>query len=121
MNASKEQLREVRGTALRRRIWYKALDCVDRGIINLTISVVEHVKSPTLIRSISEILAKLRGALESAFTRHLKYGSRKLVDIMEVALSFGNEDALKWGTDAFARLLAVNDYNNPAGWGQAPG
>jgi len=118
---SKEQLREVRSTALRRRVWYKALDGIERGIINLTISVVEGVKSPTLMREISKILVKLREALESAFTRHLNYGSKKLVDIIKIALSFGNEEALKWGTDSFARLLTVNNYNNPVGWKQASG
>lgn len=120
MFVSTEQLREVRGAALRRRVWYKALDGIERGIMNLTISVVGGVKSPTLMREISKILVKLREALESAFTRHLEeYGSRKLVDIIKIALSFGNEDALRWGTDSFARLLTVNNYNNPAGWKQA--
>ncbi|MFH2112171.1 MAG: hypothetical protein ABIJ47_13035 [Candidatus Bathyarchaeota archaeon] len=122
MFVSEEQLREVRGTALRRRVWYKVLDGIERGIVNLTISVVGGVKSPTLMREISKILVKLRDALESAFTRHLEeYGSRKLVEIIKVALSFGNEEALRWGTDSFARLLAVNNYNNPAGWKQASG
>lgn len=117
---SKEQLREVRSTALRRRVWYKALDGIERGIINLTISVVEGVKSPTLMREISKILVKLQEAFKGAFTRHMEeYGSRKLVDIIKIALSFGNEEALRWGIDSFARLLTVNNYNNPVGWKQA--
>lgn len=119
---SKELLREARGTALRRRVWYKALDGIERGIINLTINVVDSVKSPTLLRELSKILAKLREAFKSAFTRHLEgYGYRKLVDYIKVALSFGNEGALGWRTDSYAMLLAVNDYNNPVGWRQASG
>ena len=120
MSVSKKQLREARGTALRRRVWYKALDNVERGIVNLTISIVESVKSPGLRGEIYKILFKLRRALRSAFSTHMEeYGARKLVDIIRVALSFGNEEARNWGTDQFARLLAVNNYNNPAGWKQA--
>ena len=121
MFVSKEQLREVRSTALRKRVWYKALDGIERGIINLTISVVGGVKSPTLMREISKILVKLREAFKSAFTRHLNYGSRKLVDILKIALGFGNQAALGWETDSFAMLLTVNNYNNPVGWKQVSG
>ena len=117
---SKEFLREVRGIALRKRVWYRALDEIERGIVNLTISVVESVKSPTLVREISKILAKLREAFKSAFIKHVEnYGFKKLMDVINVAVSLGNVEALKWGSESFARLLAVNNYNNPVGWRQA--
>jgi len=121
MVVSREQLREVRGAALRRRVWYKVLDDLERGIVNLTICVVESVRSPTLMREISRILVKLRGALETAFERHLGYGFSRVAGIVEVAVGFGNEGARGWGTDAFAWLLAVNEYYNPVGWRRAPG
>ena len=117
---SKELLREVRGIALRKRVWYRALDEIERGIVNLTISVVESVKSPTLVREISKILAKLREAFKSAFIKHVEdYGFRKLMDVINVAVGFGNVEALRWGSESFARLLAVNNFNNPVGWRQA--
>jgi hypothetical protein len=117
---SKELLREVRGIALRKRVWYKALDEIERGIVNLTISIVERVKSRLLMQEISKILDKLREAFKSAFTRHVEdYGFKKLMDVINVAVSFGNQEALKWGSKSFARLLAVNNYNNPVGWKQA--
>jgi len=121
MSISRDQLREARCTALRRRVWYKALDHIERGIVNLTISIVESVKSPMLMGEICKILFKLRRALKGAFSTHLdEYGAKKLMDIIRVALSFGNEEARSWGTVHFARLLAVNNYNNPVGWKQAP-
>lgn len=117
---SKELLREVRGIALRKRVWYKALDGIERGIVNLTISVVESVKSPTLVRELSKILAKLREAFKSAFIKHVEdYGFKKLMDVINVAVGFGNVEALKWESESFAKLLAVNNYNNPVGWRQA--
>jgi hypothetical protein len=117
---SKELLREVRGIALRKRVWYKALDEIERGIVNLTISIVERVKSRLLMQEISKILDKLREAFKSAFTRHVEdYGFKKLMDVINVAVSFGNQEALKWGSESFAKLLAVNNYNNPVGWKQA--
>jgi hypothetical protein len=39
-------LREVRALALRKRVWYRVLDGLERGILNLTIGYVECVKSP---------------------------------------------------------------------------
>jgi len=117
---SKELLREVRGIALRKRVWYKALDEIERGIVNLTISVVESVKSLTLVRELVKILAKLREAFKSAFVKHVEdYGFRKLMDVINVAVGFGNVEALKWGSESFARLLALNNFNNPVGWRQA--
>jgi len=78
------------------------------------------VKSRALIQQISGILDKLREAFKSAFVRHVEdYGFRKLMDVIRVAVGFGNLGALEWDSESFARLLAVNDYNNPVGWRQA--
>ena len=120
MALSNELLRGIRSIALRKRVWYRALDKVERGIVDLTISVVESVKSLTLVRELAKILAKLREALKSAFTRHVEdYGYRKFVEVVRVAVSFGNGEALRWGSEQLARLLALNNYNNPVGWRQS--
>jgi len=117
---SGELLRGVREAALRKRVWFKALDGVERGIINLTIGVVERVRSPTLAREVSLILEKLREALKSAFVRHVEdYGYGKLAGVIGVAVSFGNVAALGWGSESFARLLAVNNFNDPGGRSQS--
>ena len=57
---SRDYLKEVRYAALRKRVWYRVLDRVERGIFNLTISVVERVQSEVLATEIVKILAKLR-------------------------------------------------------------
>ena len=40
---SQNYLKEVRYAALRKRVWYRVFDRVERGIVNLTIGVVERV------------------------------------------------------------------------------
>ena len=112
-------LREIRGLALRKRVWFEALDGVERGIVNLTISVVGSVRSLTLVHALSRILAKLRVAFRGAFVRHVEeYGWGRLMDVVQVSLSWGNAGAVGWRTEGFARLLALNDYHNPVGWRQ---
>ena len=51
-------LRTVRYQALRKRVWYRAIDDLERGIINLTVRVVEDVKSLTLIHVLEGIVAR---------------------------------------------------------------
>ena len=64
---SQKYLKEVRYAALRKRVWYRALDRVERGIIDLTICVVEKVQSQVLAKELVKILVKLRDASKSAF------------------------------------------------------
>lgn len=115
---SKEFLREVRYKALRKRVWYKALDRIERGMVNLTISVVERVKSYTLASELTKILDKLREAMKSAFIRHCEsYGRKKLIEVVGIALSFGSTDAKDWhGDESMVRLLALNNFYDPVGW-----
>jgi hypothetical protein len=115
---SKKILREVRYNALRKRIWYKVLDGIERGIVNLTISIIDHVKSFTLAKEIIKILNKLSEASKNVFTKHFEiFGLSKVKELVEIAVGFGNTSAFKWISDeTYAKLLTVNDINNPVGW-----
>lgn len=115
---SKEILREVRNNALRKRIWYKVLDSIERGIVNLTISIIDNVKSYTLKKEIIKILNKLREASKNLFTKHYEiFGLSKVKELVGIAVGFGNTSAFKWISDEmYAKLLTVNDINNPIGW-----
>ena len=76
---SRNYLKTVRYAALRKRVWYRVLDRVERGIIDLTIVYVEKVQSQVLAKELVKILAKLRDASKSAFTRHVEgFGYGKL-------------------------------------------
>ena len=112
-----DYLKSVRLTALRKRTWFKALDKLERGILNLTIKFVEKLKSQVLAGHIVKILAKLRDAAKCAFTMHVEsYGYRKLRETVEQALGLGY-DATGWVRDiGFAEWFALNNYYNPVGW-----
>jgi len=108
----------VRRRALRRGIWYKALDGVERGIVELSCRVVDEVKSLDLARVIVRILAKLRDASKSPFSRHVeRVGLVKARRVVEQALELGCVEAGGWLSEGFARYLAFIDFNHPSGWG----
>jgi hypothetical protein len=105
-----EHLRAVRGLALRKRVWYRALDGLERGIVNLTIKLVESVKSLRLAETISEIMLKLEGILKSKYTRQLEaYGYSKMREVIAAAVRLGCKEALSWASESFARLLTLNN------------
>ena len=108
----------VRRKALRRGVWHSALDKLDRGILNLTIKLVEDVKSSTLGVAVTRILARLVEACKSPLVRYFEeHGYDKLRNIVEIAVSFGSRVASEWLTDHdFAWYISVNNYNNPIGW-----
>jgi len=112
-------LRDVRRKALRRGVWYSALDRVERGIIVLTSRVVDVVRSVKLGVEIVMILAKLREAFKSRFVRHMEsYGLEEARKVAGQAAAFGNEEAEAWIYDfSFARYLTFMDLNRPSGWG----
>jgi hypothetical protein len=115
---SPEYLRCIRRNAVRKRTWFQALDKLERGIVNLTIKIVDSLKSQLLTAQIVTILVKLRDAAKCAFTKHVEsYGYQKLRETVETAVSLGNNAAQCWIRElGFAEWFASNDYNNSVGW-----
>ena len=113
-----EYLRGVRVNALRKRTWFKALDRVERGIVDLTIKMVKTLKSHVLAGEIVKILVKLKEADKGAFTRHIEsYGYQKLKIVVAQAASFGSNVAHSWLRELdYAAWLALNNIYNPVGW-----
>lgn len=119
MSITVSHLRRVRSLTLRKRVWYKTLDKLERGIIDLTINLVESVRSPTLVDLVEKILAKLEKAVNS-FTRQCEtYGREKMRELVETAQRFGNRVCGEWYSDAFAKLLTLNEYHSRTLWRQA--
>jgi hypothetical protein len=112
-------LTEVRRKALRRGVWYGALDRVERGILSLAAQVVERVESVVLGVELVKIIGKLNDAMRSGFVRHMRsFGVRRAREIRDQAVGFGYSGARGWLWDqGFVRYLAVLDYCQPAGWG----
>ena len=109
----------VRRKALRKRVWWMALDRVERAIIDLTIRVVQRVQSETLGEEIVKILKKLKDALKSPFVKLMEsYGLETARKLSRQALSWGYRKAEGWTYDfGFVKYLTVIETNNPIGFG----
>jgi hypothetical protein len=112
-------LLEARAAALRRGVWFKALDHVERGILSLAARVVDRVESVVLCVELVNIMAKLRDALMSGFVRRMEeYGFGRALRMARQAVEWGYTVAVGWSSDlGFVRYLTVLDLNWPAGFG----
>ena len=111
-------LRGLRRKAVRRRIWFKALDGEDRSFYNLVVSVVDRVESEKLSRGILGIVLTLRDALKGEFARLVEsFGVRRAWEAAESAVQWGYEAAWAWRRDeGLARFHAMIEINSPSGW-----
>ena len=98
---------------MRRGIWYRALNRLERAQVDLTLRVVREVRSAFLARVLDGIMAKLRSALGSRVVRMIgPVGFPLARKLSEIAMSWGNESAAGWARDrGFARFLVVMAVN----------
>ena len=116
---TRDFLLKVRRRSLRKGVWYKSLDCLERGIISLAAQVVDRVQNVVLGVEIVKILAKLRDALKSELVRRMEeYGYERAKEIAAIAVEWGNRAAKYWVSEInLARYLSVMDLNQPSGYG----
>jgi hypothetical protein len=107
---SVRMLAQEKKLALRRRVWFKLLSRVERGIIDLTVRYVDCIKSVKLAKVVMAIMDKLKIATESIVDRLVRFvGLPLALRISQIAVSWGNHLASKWAEDhAFARFLIIN-------------
>lgn len=115
---TKKFLSAVRCQALRKRVWFRALDAIERGILSLSARVIENVKSSVLYHQLASIVEKLGDACKSDLLRHFeRFGMDRLRVIRSQALRFGYKEAGKMNLDLdFVKYLMFLDYNQPIGW-----
>ncbi len=111
-------LQEKRREAMRRGVWFRALDRVERGIMSLAARVVERVESALLGVELVKILGKLRDAMKSGFVRRMEgYGFGRVRELVDQALAWGYEAARGWVSDlGFAMYVTVISMNDPLGF-----
>ena len=102
------RLAEAKKAALRRGFWFRVLNRVERGVVDLTMRYVDVIKSTKLAKMLTAILEKLQLATESMAERLVRtIGVSLAKKISTIAVSWGNASASKWAEDrAFARYLA---------------
>lgn len=99
--------------ALRRRVWFRVLSRVERGLVDVTIRWVDTVRSGRLARVLMEILGKLARALESRMVRALGHGRIVAARLSGLAVEWGNIEAYSWKfEEAFQRFLGFHIANN---------
>ena len=112
-------LRQLKRTAMRKRVWYQRCSDLDRGIVNLTIKTLRRVRSYLLSEIIHNIIDDIQAYLQSCFQKHVEtFGKTKATELVEQSRKLGI-GGQKWMKEpAFPRFLAMIDYNNPPGWQQ---
>ena len=61
------KLAKVKQVALRRRVWFRVLSRVERGVLDLTVRYVNEVKSALLAKVLTAIVEKLALVAKSRF------------------------------------------------------
>jgi len=95
--------------AMRRGLWYKAVNRLDRLLVDLTIKVSSVVHSITLARSLLLVAQKLQHTFESK----LEHATRTIgVSLAQknslLAQTWHYKEAAVWAIDqSFARYLAI--------------
>jgi len=106
-------LSKIRWKAQRSRVWLKALDVTERGILTLAPKCVDVIKSPHMIDVLAKIIVKLKQALMSPLERFRREVAWPLAArISQIAVKWGNKSAAEWAKDKnYVKWLAVNKFN----------
>lgn len=104
------RLVEAKKSALRRGVWFRSLNRIERGIIDLTVRYVDNIKSSKLAQVVTAIIEKLQVSMETLVDKMVRNVGLPLAKkISEIAVNWGNRLASKWAEDrAFARFLMIN-------------
>jgi len=110
------ELTKIKVRAMRRGFWFKVLSRVERAGIDLTIKVVEKVRSILLAKMLTSVVKKLLEAMESRVVSMMKTVGRSLAQKMSrIAQGWGNKSAAQWAADlGYTRYLTVTYMNMPA-------
>lgn len=90
---------DLKTRSLRRRVWYRVLDRIERGLVDLTIRWVDNVRNKTMAEVLLRILGKLARAMLQGMARVLAFGRELALRASELAVGWGNTSAQGWRFD----------------------
>jgi len=106
---TREVLVRLKTRGLRGRVWYWALDRVERGLVDLTIRWVDKVRSRKMTATLLRILEKLERALDKGMGRVLGRGRMLAEKLSNLAVEWGNRAAFYWRFDpGYCRALGLS-------------
>jgi len=114
-STSESGLMALRRLALRKRVWFHLSD-IERGIVNLTIKLVERINSSLLSKTIRQIIAKLTHIINAGYMYKFEVAGRPIAEeLSQIYQSWGNKNAFHWKDDmAYIRILGMNALHS--GW-----
>lgn len=103
-------LAQARKFALRRGVWFRVLNRVERALTDLTLKCVDFIKSGKLAKLLTAIMDKLQSASESIIEKLVRTIGVSLAEkISCTAVGWGNVSAKSWASDlSFASFLYVS-------------
>ena len=110
---TREALAKLRLKARRRGAWFRCLKQSERQLLDLTISVVERVRSFMLAKVVSRLVGVLCEAMESRVYRLMRSEGLKMAKgLSEIAQAWGYRAARSWAKDhGFMQFLTVNNLD----------
>jgi hypothetical protein len=113
---SRAALLRLRLRALRSGVWFRVLKSAERALVDVTIRVVDRVRSRVLARALLSVVGKLLDAQRSRVEVAVEeFGLPCARSLSLLAQGWGNESARGWMFDlSFARFLAVMHINSRA-------
>ncbi len=114
ISLTREALAKLKLKALRRGIWFKDLKREERKLLELTIRVVEKVRSFLLAKVVSRLVGKLCEAMESKIIRLMRTKGRSLAEKLSmIGQVWGNKTARSWTRDrGFIQFLTINNLSS---------
>jgi len=104
----------LKARSMRRGVWFRVLNVLERAQVDLTVRVVKSVQSPRLMRVLDSIINKLSAALQGKVARTTQtVGFQSVLKLGQIAQSWGHKSAREWARDSrFARFLAIIYLNS---------
>jgi len=110
---TREALAKLRLKAKRRGVWFRNLKQSERRLLDLTISVVERVRSFLLAKIVSRLVGVLYEALESRIVRLVRTEGPALAKrLSEIGEAWGHRAARSWQNDlGLMQFLVINNLD----------
>lgn len=113
---SRDDLVRLKLKALKSGAWFRVLRNVERALVDLTIRVVDRVRSPVLTKMLLSLIGKLVDAQKTKVEVAVnEVGLPNARRFSLLAQKWGNKSARQWMLDlSFARFIAVMHINSPS-------
>jgi hypothetical protein len=107
---------KLRREALRRRVWFRVLNCTERALLYLVPRCTETPRNTTMIDMLAKIIVKIKDALNSPMADLVnRVGKPLALRLSRIAQEWGHKTAGEWASDeGFARYLAMRHLNSVA-------